>query len=77
MTITLKKISEAGYMCTYVSSRTGEEWSTREPLSMNQLINELFKRGAHQTDIGDAIDEADREWFKQTLELRRRIDSRG
>ena len=65
MTIVLKRISAVDYMCTYVSSRTGEDWSTKEPLSIDQLVNELFKRGAHQTDIGDAIDEADREWSRE------------
>jgi hypothetical protein len=62
MTITVKRVSTAGYTCTYTSSTFGEEWSTKEPLMVDQLVEELFKRGAHQTDIGDAISEADLKW---------------
>jgi hypothetical protein len=38
-------------------------WSTPEPMERNQLIEELRKRGAHQTDIGDAFYEADPDWL--------------
>ena len=33
-----------------------EAWSTEEPLTVDRLIAELLTRGAHQTDIGDALE---------------------
>jgi hypothetical protein len=39
------------------------EWSTPEPMGAHQLIEELLKRGAHQTDIGDAFYAANPDWL--------------
>ena len=38
-------------------------WSTEQPLNAEELINELMKRGAHQTDVGDAFYAADPDWL--------------
>jgi hypothetical protein len=59
--IKVRKVSDDLY---YVSAipprwRGGEAWSLAEPLSANQIAKELFDRGFHQQDIGDAIYEAD------------------
>jgi hypothetical protein len=40
-------------------------WSTTEPLTGNQLCNALLKLGCHQTDIGDALYEQDRNWVEK------------
>jgi hypothetical protein len=39
------------------------EWSTPEPMGADQLIDELTRRGAHQTDIGDAFYAANPDWL--------------
>jgi hypothetical protein len=39
---------------------------------MHQLLDQLLALGLHQVDADDAINEADREWFQQTLEIRRK-----
>lgn len=40
----------------------GISWRTTEPMGANELIQELLNRGCHQTDIGDALYEADDAW---------------
>jgi hypothetical protein len=45
-------------------------WRTTEPLILTDLIDALSRRGCHQTDIGDALYEADPEWVL-------RMESRG
>lgn len=41
----------------------GEQpWDTPHPPTLDELIAELLGRGCHQTDIGDALFEADPEW---------------
>jgi hypothetical protein len=42
---------------------SGVEWRTDAPLSSESLISELLARGCHQTDIADALYEADPEWL--------------
>lgn len=39
------------------------EWSTPNPLDAESLIAELRGRGCHQTDIADALYEADPRWL--------------
>jgi hypothetical protein len=67
---TVTKISEAYYRATATPPHVNESWSSTEPLRMHKLCDELIARGAHQTDVGDAIDQADREWFKDRLNKR-------
>ena len=40
-----------------------EEWSPPEPIRGRRLTRELIDRGAHQTDAGDAMNEA---YIRQT-----------
>lgn len=42
------------------------EWSTPEPMSVDDLDEKLFELGCHQTDIGDAFYEADPDWIKRS-----------
>jgi hypothetical protein len=41
---------------------SGRPWETPEPLPLNELIAALRAQGCHQTDIADALDEADPNW---------------
>jgi len=41
-----------------------EAWVSASPLPMRALVNELQLRGAHQTDIGDALYEVDPDWIQ-------------
>jgi hypothetical protein len=68
MPITVTKISEAFYIATAAPPHIQEAWSTPEPLRVHQLCQELSKRGGHQVDIGDAIDQADRDWIEKSRE---------
>jgi hypothetical protein len=65
MAIMVTKISEAFYEASATPPHVREAWSTSSPLRLQELCDELFARKAHQTDIGDAIDDADREWLIQ------------
>ena len=64
MAITVTKISEAFYRVLATRPHVSEEWSAPEPLRMHPVCEELIARGVHQTDAGDAINEADREWLE-------------
>jgi hypothetical protein len=65
MAIKVTKASNGLYIAQAVPPDLAEEWSTLVPNAADDLVHELFKRGAHQTDIGDAIYEADRDWLKR------------
>jgi hypothetical protein len=36
-------------------SGVAESYATAEPMSVDQIVEEFLRRGAHQTDIGDAF----------------------
>lgn len=38
----------------------GAAWSTPKPMTEAELLDAFRERGCHQTDIGDALHEADR-----------------
>jgi len=68
MTIRITKLGDAFYSAELTlpdMPAIEEDWSTPEPMSANQLIQELQKRGAHQTDIGDAFYQADPDWLSE------------
>jgi len=65
MAIVIKKVKE-GYLAKVTPPHgKGSDWENADPLNCDELIDELFKLGCHQTDIGDAFYEADPEWLKQ------------
>jgi hypothetical protein len=70
MPITVTKISEAFYTASAVPPHVDEPWSALEPLRMHPLCEELIARGAHQVDVGDAINDADRVWLQQKQDER-------
>ncbi len=52
------------------------EWSTSEPMGRDQLIQELLKRGEHQSDIGAAFYRADPDWLTK-LRATISVEKRG
>lgn len=71
MAIIITKVSEAFYEASATHPHVRKAWWTPVPLRLKQLCDQLFARIAHQTDIGDAIDDADREWLIQQKKLNR------
>jgi len=72
MALTVTKISDAFYTATATPPSSREAWNTPQPIQLKQLYERLLELGLHQVDVGDAINDADREWFRQALERRRR-----
>ena len=70
MAITITKVSEAYYTATASRPHVGKPWSSTEPLRMHLLCEELIARGAHQVDVGDGINDADRVWLQQKQDER-------
>jgi hypothetical protein len=71
MTIRVKKVSEDRYMAKLMlpdMAAVKAEWSTTDPLSSHDLVNELLARGCHQIDIADAIAEQDPDWIEKSPE---------
>jgi hypothetical protein len=71
MAITVTKVSEAFYEASATPPHVKRPWSTSVPLRLQQLCDELLARKVHQTDIGDAISDADREWVIQQNKVNR------
>jgi hypothetical protein len=72
MALIVTKISEAFYTATATPPSSREAWNTPQPIRLKQLYERLLELGLHQVDVGDAINDADREWFRQMLEIRRK-----
>jgi hypothetical protein len=64
MTLNVKKVGKDRYLATATPLSLSEDWETKEVLTANQLVEELFRMGGHQTDIGDALHEANLEWLE-------------
>jgi integrase len=60
--VKIKLESKRLYSAEASPPHTDEEWTTTKPLTADELINELYAGGPHQTDIGDALYAADPEW---------------
>lgn len=68
MAIKVKKVGDALYSAELIlpdMPSVSAGWSTPEPMNADRLVQELLKRGAHQTDIGDAFQEADPDWLRK------------
>jgi len=63
MSIKVTKVSQAYYGVVAMPPDVYEPWSSTELLRLNDLCAELTARGAHQREVGDAIDQADRDWL--------------
>lgn len=72
MTLMVTKVSEAFYTAVASPPHVRERWETEKPLRMHQLVDQLLTQGIHQIDAGDAINDADRVWFQQSVEAKNR-----
>jgi len=61
--ISVRKVP-SGYVAEATPPHVRERWETAIAMPARALITELRARGAHQTDIGDALFAADPEWLK-------------
>ncbi|HEX8711534.1 MAG TPA: hypothetical protein VF730_06650 [Terracidiphilus sp.] len=71
MAIRIQKVSESSYTARLLipdMPAVKAAWSTCEPMTVDQLFEELVDRGAHQVDIEDAIADADRQWTQNRKE---------
>jgi len=62
--ITITRTPE-GYSCVATPLDVQPEWSTEAPTTLRRLIDELRSRGAHQTDIGDALYASNPNWLEE------------
>jgi hypothetical protein len=60
--IAISKVCVGQYVATATPPHSKSNWKSTEPLRLGQLIDELQAQSCHQTDIGDALYEADSEW---------------
>lgn len=72
MALIVTKVSEAFYTATATPPHSVDAWNTSEPVRQYQLGEQLLALGLHQVDVGDAINEADRKWSQQMLEIRQK-----
>lgn len=52
--------SDGLYTARVTPPHGGEIWETSAPMTEEAVIKALLARGCHQTDIGDTLDELDR-----------------
>lgn len=52
-----------GYFASATPPHIQCDWRTPDACSRDEVIDALIRRGAHQTDIGDAFYTADPEWL--------------
>ena len=62
MAITVTRVADMYLADVTPPHGCGITWSTPEPMGVNELIQELLNRGCHQTDVGDALYDADAAW---------------
>lgn len=65
MTISVTKVADDLYTANATPPEVEEQWSTVEPMHGRELTRELTERGAHQTDIGDAMYRQDPLWIEK------------
>ena len=62
MSIRIQRFGDAYQAAVRPPHGGGRSWDSPRPLKLDDLIEELLALGCHQTDIGDALFEADPEW---------------
>jgi hypothetical protein len=65
MSLNVSKTESGLYEAIATPPHVKDAWSTKEPISAQQLIHELRARGCHQQDIGDALYEQDPKWVEK------------
>jgi len=57
------KKSNGFYEAEVTPPHSTPAWKTSKPLRLREMIDELERRGCHQSDIGDALYEIDPDWL--------------
>ena len=65
VSITIRRVGDR-YEATVKPPNGNVEWSTTEPMMIDELDRKLVELGCHPTDIGDAFYEADPDWVERT-----------
>jgi hypothetical protein len=65
MVLNITKVQDNLYEAKSVPPDKRGAWATKDPLTVDQLIEKLKKQGYHQTDIGDAFYDADPDWLSK------------
>ncbi len=65
MTIRIAKASEGGFDAEISPPEARVQWKTPAPMPLRVLIDELKRRGCHQTDVTDVLYEMDPEWVSK------------
>lgn len=65
MTLRIVRFSDRLYEAEVNPPEAKTPWRTFEPLPLRALINELKRRGCHQTDITDVLYELDADWLSK------------
>jgi hypothetical protein len=61
--ITVRQVGETHAADVTPPHAGGKRWSSPHPMSRDDLVAELRRIGCHETDIGDALLDADRGWL--------------
>jgi hypothetical protein len=67
MPISVHRLGEGRYAAEVSPPHGAQPWRT-DGMSQHELIDALQRLGCHQTDIGDALEEADPGWVKRQRE---------
>jgi hypothetical protein len=65
MGLSIRKLPSGLYEASATPPHVKKAWTTPEPLTARDLINELQVRGCHQHDVGDAMYEQDPGWVEK------------
>ena len=65
MVLKIVKVSDDLYTVSATPPDVVGEWTPSEPVRGRKLTRELIERGVHQTDVGDAMYQADPEWIRK------------
>lgn len=65
MAIEIRRVGDR-YEATVTPPHSNVEWSTPEPMTVDELDRKLFELGCHPTDVGDAFYEADPDWVERS-----------
>jgi len=60
--IIVRKIYEGAYWASFTSRETPADFRSSSPLSAQDVIDELSRRGAARPEIDEALGVADQEW---------------
>lgn len=65
MTLRIDKTSDGTFEAEISPPEARVPWKTPAPMPLRMLIDELKRRGCHQTDVTDVLYELDPEWVSK------------